>query len=77
MPHSEGKGVLFVYVAVVVPAKFSSGFEREGFGTAASDFSKMPCPLRNKNMEIKYKPIIASAFTLSDLSLNNKVESQD
>lgn len=76
LPHSEGKGVLFVYVAVV-PAKFSSWFEREGFGTAASDFSKMPCPLRNKNMEIKYKPIIASAFTLSDLSLNNKVESQD
>lgn len=33
-------------------------------------------PFEKRNMEIKYKPIIASAFTLSDPSLSNKVETQ-
>lgn len=70
LPHSEGKGVLFFYVAVV-PANFSSWIKFKGKALAPQPVIS-PRPFeRHRNMEIKYKPVIASAFTVSDPSLSN------
>lgn len=72
LPHSEGKGVLFFYVAVV-PANFSSWMKFKGkviFFQGGLPFE------RHRNMEIKHRPIIGSSFTLSDPSLSHKDDTQ-
>jgi len=68
LPHSEGKGVLFCMLLLFLLTKEKA---------LAPQPVLFPRRLeRHRHMEIKYKPIIASAFTLSDPTISNQVDTQ-
>lgn len=83
LPHSEGKGVLFIYFfliyVAVAPANFSSWMEFQGKAWAPQPviffFPRCLALWETQKYGDKVKmPIIASAFTLSDPSLSSKVD---
>lgn len=77
LPHSEGKGVLYCFAMLLFLLTLAAEWDWKGRLWHHSQwYFQGALPFENRNMEIKYKPVIASAFTLSEPSLRSKVETQ-